>query len=147
MHFNNLSSIWFKHREVTIKFCSLTCGPQVLTGPKLKPGSCCCWGHTYLTALHCHPRPWWHLGLACCQGPFWIHGPIRAGICVDVHGPCCHQRPQECLASGPLPLAMLGSEGCAAARTSRPAWSALSPWPQHWLGPRCCQRPCLGNSS
>lgn len=27
---------------------------------------CCCWGHTNLSDLGCHLRPWEHLGPGCC---------------------------------------------------------------------------------
>lgn len=38
--------------------------------------------------LHCHTRPWWCLGCAVAKGHVWVHSPITAWVCVDIHGMC-----------------------------------------------------------
>lgn len=57
---------------------------------------------------------WGHgkvLTCAATEGYVWIHGPAAAGVCVDVHGLCHHQRPCGHLRSGLPPWTMLMSKG------------------------------------
>lgn len=46
-----------------------------------------------------------------------------ARVCIGTPGPCCHQGLCVCLGSGPQPVTMLVSEGCATAG-ARPIWVA-----------------------
>lgn len=53
----------------------------------------------------------------------WVCGPAMARVCVGTPGPCCHRGLCGCPWSGPQPVIMLVSEGCAAAG-ARPIWVA-----------------------
>lgn len=39
-----------------------------------------------------------------------VCSPPLGGVCVDVHGPQCHQKPHECLVSVPQLVVMLVSK-------------------------------------
>lgn len=73
----------------------------------------CNWMNLYtgLSGLPCHLGSWWHPGLAAAEEHVWVHSPAVARVCVDIHGLCCHQKPQGCLCFGPPPVYMLVSEG------------------------------------
>lgn len=61
---------------------------------------------------------------AASDGYVWIWGPTTARVraCIDVHGPCCHWRPNGCPWSRLPPEAMLTSVGCATS-----VWPVLPP--------------------
>lgn len=75
--------------------------------------SVCNWVNLYtgLSGLLCHPGSWWHPGRAAAKEHVWVYSPAAARVCVDIHGLCCHQKPQRCLGFGPPLVSMLVSEG------------------------------------
>lgn len=87
------------------------------------------WGHGDISAH------------AAMEGHVWVCGPAAAGFCVDVCGPCYHQRPCRCPCSGLMPGAILMLEGSTELVSSlnscelgeRPAlalpWSLWECWP------------------
>lgn len=71
---------------------------------------------------------WGHgdlLAHAAADGHIWVHGPISAGVCVNIHGPCCHRLPKATgmSGSGLSPVDILLSGGPAASRV-KPIWVA-----------------------
>lgn len=46
----------------------------------------------------------------------WACGSTAARVCVDIHVPCYHRRPQGCPGSGLPPMVMLVSEAHATTR-------------------------------
>lgn len=50
---------------------------------------------------------------AAAKGHVWVHNPIAAKVCVDIHGQCYHQRPGRCPVSGVLPKVILMFQSCA----------------------------------
>lgn len=72
---------------------------------------CCTWVHADLNDLHCQPGLWCHLGPCCCQEPCLGPWSNCSWVCVNIHGPYCHQGLHGCQDSGPPPRAMSVSEG------------------------------------
>lgn len=49
--------------------------------------TCYCWGHTDISGLCCHLRPWWYPGLYC----LWDLCPTVAKVCSNACGLCYRQ--------------------------------------------------------
>lgn len=63
------------------------------------------------------------LAHAAANGHVWVYGPISAGVCVNVHGSCCHRLPKATgmPGSGLSSVAILVSGGSAATGV-KPVW-------------------------
>lgn len=123
-------------------------------------GSGCQKDHVNSWGLGCHlgtcclrtsllPQPFWpvwpatrkHGGIwtqVTAEDHIWLHGPIIASVCVEIHNPWSHEGPDS-QGQIKLPESMLKLGPC------RSEQLMLLPNARWYLGQRCSWGPCLGS--
>lgn len=108
-------------------------------------GPAVCWDHmdwVTCAATWGHEDVW---ARAVNKGHVRVHGPLTAGVCVDVHSPCCHWEPLRCLWSWLL-LDAIQMSGAPAVNRGQIDLSVLCCLLYSWWcsGPGYCWGTCLG---